>query len=923
MNRNISAVRGTVILLGFLICLSAYPAADFIFSGGVLTIKTDRYEVVWQNGSMTGLKTFLPDRKGKTLTVVPAISAGVDSLPNGIGSFYNAVEEAKKQSHVWTSFPVGTKFPAQHPPSEASTVETEYITVRRGLSRSIEGVRLVYKNLQGEETGILTQELTVDGKTGDLIIKQKGTSKNPGLFGIAFSIMNLNREIKLITPYFGGQVWDKEYGKNLITNTAKGSVFWGDGLIIGEPEGGGSFIVWAEDPRMGPKYFRRYNDEKAGMQSLNFQANVEAPYEGKKEISVCTWRFNTYPGSWLEPAARYKEWMVKTFRMVQRKDRTSWADNISLIWPFYFNVDTAKKMSEVFPPEKTLIMNWGFLDGFNRRIPEYRLPPTGEINQVLVDNIKKVKEMGYRVGIYTSMALVDVETHPDILERYNLHPYYNAPWQEALTRDAVKEKKHWLLYVHPGSEAWREFYAGKMEQLNKVYGIDYLYQDVAGVASGSSGEVEGKNFNEAVVASEKRIREKSPEIALGGEYWTEVNAVQEDFGVGDYLAWGSQDHKDLISAPYQPHPILSFLFSDFCLQWQHNVPIRNTVKFHRSQNMEEVLGSIPVWTTTYDDRVSEARVVLERAGLWAKGFRPWFPERWEEKVVSYMRNPAGETVRYIREGNSTYCYKETKGGKNLVYARINGEKKIAIDTPVHIDGWLAYDKRGPIGLDENRWYCLFPGIQDNLPVLLTGMPAGATVKGVRETEKYVFFQLEGAEKGDVEWMMNRSGGMLIAGQVQDPRAKGSAVLPLPVGMIFAFAEPVVYAPGEEIGWHRKSVVEGKTFDSVMVFPPTGGKGSEVSLDELALIPDKPGIAVAFRMGRLGGGGDGVHYVVRVNGSELWRHFSRSERGWEEAVVPLDKYRGQQVVLSLAVDCGPSGGNTSNDQAIWGDVRFLL
>jgi len=68
----------------------------------------------------------------------------------------------------------------------------------------------------------------------------------------------------------------------------------------------------------------------------------------------------------------------------------------------------------------------------------------------------------------------------------------------------------------------------------------------------------------------------------------------------------------------------------------------------------------------------------------------------------------------------------------------------------------------------------------------------------------------------------------------------------------------------------------------------------------------------------------VHFVVRVNGREIWRAFSAGgKRSWTPAVVPLGAYAGQSILLSLAIDCGPSSFNTSNDQSFWGDPKIIL
>jgi hypothetical protein len=97
----------------------------------------------------------------------------------------------------------------------------------------------------------------------------------------------------------------------------------------------------------------------------------------------------------------------------------------------------------------------------------------------------------------------------------------------------------------------------------------------------------------------------------------------------------------------------------------------------------------------------------------------------------------------------------------------------------------------------------------------------------------------------------------------------------------------------------------------------------VSVDGFLELPNDRKLAVRFGHGLFGGPGDGMNFVVRVNGKEVWRQFREStDAGWRDAAVPLGAYARQAVVLSFAVDCGPGGFNTSCDDAAWGDVRLV-
>jgi len=893
------------------------------FSDGVLTIRTERYELSWRNGSMTSLTSLLPKRAELTVTPGPM---PVGALPNGPGSFFGHEKEGHAQHYPWGFFPLSTTFPAQHPPCEDSRV---------GFEELPDGARLTYSGLKGDEGAVLVQQLTVDEETGDLVIRQEAKSPNPGLFGICFSILNLRPDIEFAVPYFGGQRWGREFGKDRIV-TITWPEFWNAGLVVGRIPEGGTFAVWSEDEKMRPKYLRRYNAAYA--QAIGFEACEDAPYGDRTQIEVFAWRFNTFGGSWMEPAGRYKEWMIKAYRLVPRRKRSpAWVNDIALMWPTYISEDRMRKMKEIVEPRHVLMMNWGWLKGFNRRIPEY-IPQ----QENYAEKVALAHKYGYRVGVYTSMALVDRKTHPNMMRKYGLQLYYDA-----LTGEKPDKPKGWLVYVHPGSAKWREFYAARMAEVVEKYGVDYLYQDVAGCGKGSQGTVGGKTFSAAVVACEDAIRHRLPQVAIGGEFWTEVNACREDFAVQDFLAWGGPEqggkaHGEFIARPDQPHPILSYLFSDYCIYWSYKTPMRSTRRFHMDQNMREVIGAIPSWNGGAEDRTGEARLVIERARLWAEGFRPYFPHEWAPQAVSYLRNERGEVVKYVRKGASTYCYRETPGGDRLVYGRVNGLKAVNISSPVTIDGWIAYDDEGPVGLNPARWYCVLPGEPSELPLAIAKLPPGTWIDGVRQTADYCLVEVGGSGTGTVAWRTEKRPLALYTPEGSHPGDIRQLSISAPTSLVFAFARPQRPAAGTPLPldtWKHYIVSDGRivstgaldrkgrftfgaeTHYAFVVHPPQGGEGSEYSIDGLIRIPEGSNVALKANLGRFGGGGDGVHFVVRINGREIWRMFSPSERGWQEVSIPLGEYAGKNVLLSLAVDCGEGGFNLSNDHSLWGDPRI--
>jgi hypothetical protein len=122
--------------------------------------------------------------------------------------------------------------------------------------------------------------------------------------------------------------------------------------------------------------------------------------------------------------------------------------------------------------------------------------------------------------------------------------------------------------------------------------------------------------------------------------------------------------------------------------------------------------------------------------------------------------------------------------------------------------------------------------------------------------------------------------------------------------------------------NQKFKIANETHDGYQVMPPLGGIGSEYSIDGFIRVPSSPKSALKVFTGLRGGIGDGVHFVVRVNGKEIWRSYRETRPGWEDVTIPLKDYAGQDCLLSLAVDCGKGGGNTSCDECIWAEPKIV-
>jgi len=264
---------------------------------------------------------------------------------------------------------------------------------------------------------------------------------------------------------------------------------------------------------------------------------------------------------------------------------------------------------------------------------------------------------------------------------------------------------------------------------------------------------------------------------------------------------------------------------------------------------------------------------------------------------------------------------------------------VQVKEPVRIDSWVAYGPDGPIGLDPAQWYCVFPGAPSGLPLRLTRLPKGARVSGTRIADEYCLVLIDGTEGSEVAWATEKPFVSLHTPKETHPPGTTSIRTELPTTLLFAFATPKPVAASAPLPldeWSHNLVCGGRITDAAKpllkqrlsmadeahlgyrLSAPLGGKGSEYSIDGFIALPKSPPLSLRAHAGMWGGSGDGVNFVVRVNGREIWRQFRKTERGWQEVNIPLKKYAGKAIVLSLAVDCGPSGYNTSCDNVIWGD-----
>lgn len=176
----------TPILIGIVCILYAEPAqsAELTILDNTVLVKTDTYEVKFENGVITQLHNKLTS---ETYT----LPLSVDGVPIGIGGRSGLLR--RNGGHVWT----------------------DEITLTTAQKIAPLKAELVFSHGQNE----IRLFITVDESNGDLLIEQDGISDTAGVYGIQWGCGNLDvKNLDLVLPARGGQIIDAD---SLITSSSR------------------------------------------------------------------------------------------------------------------------------------------------------------------------------------------------------------------------------------------------------------------------------------------------------------------------------------------------------------------------------------------------------------------------------------------------------------------------------------------------------------------------------------------------------------------------------------------------------------------------------------------------------------------------------------------------------------------------------
>ncbi|MCE2416303.1 hypothetical protein J4G07_20150 [Candidatus Poribacteria bacterium] len=230
-------------------------AAEITVVDNNVFVETDTYEVHFMDGVINHLSNKLT---GETYT----LRLGVGDVPTGISGRSGLLR--RSGGSVWTD--------------QTTLTEARKVAPLRA--------RLVFMQGQNE----IRLFITVNERTGDLLIEQRGISDTAGVYGIQWGCGNLDvRGLDLILPAEGGQVFDVTTPITSRRFKYPGSCCggWEAQLAIIQGQRGGFFVRGAD----ATFQFKALHYEKdAESFALGFETQNQAPFDALTSAESVIWR---------------------------------------------------------------------------------------------------------------------------------------------------------------------------------------------------------------------------------------------------------------------------------------------------------------------------------------------------------------------------------------------------------------------------------------------------------------------------------------------------------------------------------------------------------------------------------------------------------------------------------------------------------
>ncbi len=750
------------------VCLAVFPPAApagaepaFETAGGVLTVRTDRYEASFRYGALVALANRLTGETvaaadGDIAELLPRLAHGVGVLPEtedpailrDFGRFHNWLGDYPlDQVHAWMRQPGPRSVLAISRPDDRTAV-LRY-TGLHGHRPEAFFPRDVYE---------LRVKVLPDGTLG---LQAYGEAAEGRVFGVSTALANLSADMRYVLPVLEGSWFDpREVGPFQLS--AHWPQPWQASLVIAE-SARGSIGLWVAGPRMRDRYLHLRHDADRGRLAVMFESMNPAPFDDDRSAASRPMRVNVYDGGWALPAKQFRAWWAEAFNvrpLAERRDDQLPDLRVILAHHTEDIPEVTAGKSATFGAQDWKV---GPKVGDHGLFP-FDMSPGPQLRVFGGDFLPKIRAAGSRAFVYQNISHMS-RAHPLAPSFWpyrmgNLHSVSVVP--PTLIADRTEEDPRFgapnSFVVHCAHKPWQDLVVDWVTTAHERFGIKGWYMDCArGVPNSRIGLVDGKNNAEGECELINRLRAAVPGGFFGVEYLTEVTATVADLGAIGYDAWFSEATtfpRDRDWSETHIHPILGLLFNDYAYI---------TAFGGHKKTFHETLGRLP---SAFFPRVTERTItdysVVEgfepfRARLLCRTLmRPVYPDTWERGVRSYWEDREGNAYRILADTptGSRMVRVAPDGREEAVYWRIKGRRRAQMPAARGITGWIAYDGQGAIGLDPDREYLYTaePRIDD---WRIASLPAGLIVESVRPYRPGLLVAElkaagDGAEAGTVE-----------------------------------------------------------------------------------------------------------------------------------------------------------------------------
>ena len=758
----------------------------------------------------------------------------------------------------------------------------------------------------------MTTTFTIDQATQDIRIQQSGSASTKGLCGVEWGVAGIpDAAVECLVPGYSGMRLGADYPREDMAFSWPTS--WEVQMVAAHGRRGG-FWVWTQDERLRFKRLRWRRRE--GRVSLTFRSLNYGPFDELTAVESVEWRLAFYRGDWRVPAKRYRDWAERTWGMTPlAKQQPHWVNDVRFV--VIMGMDTAllDELKRRVPPEATLLYIPGWRrDGYDVNYPDY----TG--HERFGEFVRYARDLGYHVMPHMNYFGCDPK-----------HPAYER-FQQWHMRFAVSKSLAWWIpprqrrwtdreptiqfaYINPAAREWRDDLTRRLVAAQKRYGFDAIHLDqTLCIFNTDSGPVDGLSCAEGNVELHKQLREAMPNVALSGEGLDEITCRYEAFaqrhaGHAVNHVHGSWDD-DFIACG---HPISSYFLTPYTKIYGYlglcNPRTRGL--FLAWRRAYENWGVVPTLSRPSIGQVrapqGEAVSLFAEAEAWTSDqLEPDLDAPWPDQTKLQLRGRGGVVARYERtQGNGTLFVRIANGERHTVYATVRGKSEMR--GPGTIPNWFAYDRERLIGLDPAETYTYL-----------------STPRDLRQPH-----------------IQSVSEHVRLAVRAADEHKFSVALIPIPSTPAIDLAKGVGEAEtGIVVGGQTAELRDGGSFRSstcdcdfvlkkgIFAHPPwkvRQDQGDEPAQAfgryRLSLPRDEIGV-LEFCMGLrsgVNGRSDGVQFIVDIDGErvfdEVW-----AESVWKPASVPLDRWAGRDITLTLITTPGPER-NPSFDWACWGEPRI--